>query len=29
MEGSWVKVRTGRHHWPIAVTGKTDCTWGN
>jgi len=29
MKGSWVKLRTGRDHSPITVTGKTDSTWGN
>ena len=27
-KGSWVKVRTGRDHSAITVTGKTDSTWG-
>jgi len=26
-KGSWVEVRTGRHHSSITVTGKTDWTW--
>jgi len=27
-KASWVEIRTGRHHSPITVTGKTDSTWG-
>ena len=29
LKGSWVEIRTGRDHSPIAVTGKRDWTWGN
>jgi len=27
-KGSWVEIRIGREHSPIAVMGKTDGTWG-
>lgn len=29
MEGSWVKIRTGRVHSAITITGKRDLTWEN
>ena len=28
-KSSWLKIRTGRDHSPITVTGKTDLTWGD
>jgi len=28
-KGSSLKIRTGRDHSPITITGKTDSTWGN